>query len=89
MLVPRSNPPIRERHNIVNAYCTNSINQHRLFIYEKCKILNEGMKLTALKKGAEYIEDDSKEYQHVTTALGYRVVYSSQNKVIYKGGNIG
>lgn len=87
MLVPKSNPPIRERHNIVNAYCMNSLKQNRLFIYEKCKVLNEGMNLTSLKKGADYLEDDSKEYQHVTTALGYRVVYTSQNKVIVKGGN--
>lgn len=88
LLIPNKNPPIRERHNIVNAYCKNSLGEVRLFVYEKCKVLHEGMKLTALKKGAEYIEDDSKEYQHVTTALGYRVVYTSQNKVIVKGGNI-
>ncbi len=88
LLIPKSNPPIRERHNIVNAYCANSLNENRLFVYEKCKNLHEGMKLTALKKGAEYLEDDSKEYQHVTTALGYRVAYTSKNKVIVKGGNI-
>lgn len=50
LFVPKSNPPVRERHNIVNAYCLNSIGQTRLFVYEKCKTLNEGMKLTALKK---------------------------------------
>lgn len=87
-LVPKSNPPIKERHNIVNAYCSNALNEHRLFVYEKCEKLNEGMKLTTLKKGADYIEDDSYENQHVTTALGYRVVYTSTNKVIIKGGNI-
>lgn len=87
-LVPRSNPPIRERHNIVNAYCLNTLKQNRLFVYDKCKVLNEGMNLTALKKGADYLEDDSKEYQHITTALGYRIVYTSQNKIIVKGGNI-
>lgn len=76
MKVPRSNPSVRERHNIVNAYCINELGNNRLFLYEKCKILNEGMRLTSLKKGSEYIEDDSKEYQHSTTALGYRVVYS-------------
>lgn len=87
MLVPSSNPPIRERHNIVNAYCQNALGQNRLFIYEKCKMLHEGMMLTSLKKGADFVEDDSKEWQHSTTALGYRVVYTSQNKVIIKGGN--
>ena len=88
VLVPRSNPPVRTRHNIVNAYCLNAKGEHRLFVYQKCKTLHEGMKLTALKKGAEYIEDDSKEYQHATTSCGYCVVYTSNNKVIIKGGNI-
>ena len=88
LLVPKSNPPIKERHNIVNAYCENMKGERRLFVYEKCKVLHEGMKLTALKKGAEYIEDDSKEWQHSTTALGYRVCFTSKNKVIMKAGNI-
>lgn len=88
LLVPKSNPPIKERHNIVNAYCENMKGERRLFIYEKSKTLHEGMKLTALKKGAEYIEDDSKEWQHSTTALGYRVCFTSKNKVIMKAGNI-
>ena len=88
MEVPRSNPPIRERHNIVNAYCCNSLKQIRLFVYAKCKTLHEGFNLTALKKGAEYIEDDSKEYQHITTAAGYRITYTAQNNFNAKGGNI-
>lgn len=88
MLVPKSNPPIRERHNIVNAYCTNTLGEKRLFVYQKAKTLHEGMLMTALKKGAEYIEDDSKEWQHSTTALGYRVAYTSKNKVISQGRNL-
>jgi hypothetical protein len=75
MQVPLSNPPIRERHNHVNAYCLNTVGQRRLFVYQKCKILHEGMKLTALKEGSQYIEDDSKHYQHCTTAIGYKVVF--------------
>ena len=88
--VPKSNPPIKERHNIVNAYCCNALGEQRLFVYENCKTIDEGMKLTTLKKGADYIEDDGAQhpYQHVTTALGYRVLFTSKNKVIIKGGNI-
>lgn len=89
VLVPRSNPPIRERHIIVNGYCENSLGHRRLFVYQKAKTVDEGLRLTALKKGADYLEDDSKSYQHITTALGYGVVYVSKNKVIVKGGNIG
>lgn len=82
--VPMSNPPIRERHNIVNAYCLNSLNERRLFVYEKCKVLDEGMRLTSLKEGAHYIEDDNNEYQHITTALGYFIVYKNDAKKIRK-----
>jgi hypothetical protein len=88
MLVPRSNPPIRTRHNIVNAYCCNSLKQNRLFLFEKCKVLNEGFNLTALKKGADYTEDDSKSFQHSTTSAGYRIVFTSQFKEIGQARNL-
>jgi len=69
-----SNPPIRKRHMKLRGYCKNANGQHRLFVWGPCKILNRGMKLTKLKKGGQFVEDDSKEYQHCTTALGYGVV---------------
>jgi hypothetical protein len=72
-----SNPPIRSRHNIVNAYCLNSVGQVRLFVHN-CKTVDEGMRLTALKKGANLIENDDKPYQHVTTAIGYCIVRKHQ-----------
>jgi hypothetical protein len=71
--VRRSNPPVRQRHNLVNAYCKNSLGQTRLFVHN-CKTVDEGLRLTALKKGSGVIEDDSKPYQHVTTAIGYAIV---------------
>lgn len=71
--VPLSNPPIRTRHNKVNAYCKNANGETRLWLYQKCKKLDEGLRLVKLKQGANYIEDDSKDYQHCTTALGYAI----------------
>ncbi len=68
--VPLANPPIRSRHNVVNAYCKNVKGDIRLYLYS-CPTLDEGLRLTALKKGANIVEDDSKRFQHVTTALGY------------------
>lgn len=73
--VPEANPPIRTRQNIVNAYCYNDLNQVRLIVYEKCKTVNLGLKNVRLKSGAQYTEDDSNEYQHVVSALGYGLVY--------------
>lgn len=75
MQVPPANPPIRTRHNIVNGYCKNSLGNHRLFVYQKAKTVNEGMLKTALLKGASYAEDDKPAYQHVTTALGYAIYF--------------
>ena len=74
MHVPRANPPIKTRHNLVNAYCENALKQNRLYVYGKCKTIDEGLRLTALKSGGQFVEDDSKPFQHCTTALGYYVV---------------
>jgi hypothetical protein len=81
--VPRSNPPIRTRHNRVNTYCQNDLGESRLSVYKSALKVDEGLRLTALKKGGQYIEDDSKDYQHVTTALGYGIVYDT-NRVTTK-----
>lgn len=80
MKVPRSNPPIRARHNLVNAYLKNGNGQARLFIYKWATKLDEGLRLTKLKKGADYQEDDANDYQHVSTSLGYWLCYASTNK---------
>lgn len=75
LLLPSKNPPIRARHNCVNGALKNDLGQTTLFIDSKCKVAHEGMALTSLKKGGDYIEDDSKSYQHITTAIGYLVHY--------------
>lgn len=72
--VPLANPAIRTRHNKVNAYCRNGENRVRMFLYQGCETADEGMKLTKLKPGADYVEDDSKRHQHITTAMGYLVM---------------
>lgn len=73
IVVKKSNPPVRTRHNDVNAYLLNANKQRRTYIYNQCPTLEKGMRLTALKKGGAYIEDDSKAYQHVTTSHGYLI----------------
>jgi hypothetical protein len=69
--VPLANPPVRDRHNIVNGKLRNAEKNVSLFIDKRCYNLDEGMRKTKLKQGGKYIEDDSKSYQHCTTALGY------------------
>jgi hypothetical protein len=77
--VPLSNPPVRTRHNTVNAYMHNSLGETRLFVYREAEALDEGFRLTKLKSGGQYVEDDSYHNQHVTTAAGYAVISQTIN----------
>jgi hypothetical protein len=43
-------------------------------VHKRAKTVDEGLRLTKLKAGGHYIEDDTKHYQHVTTALGYGLI---------------
>lgn len=72
--VPRANPPLRERHNISNAYMHSANGARRLFVYEGAPTLDEGFRLTALKSGGQYLEDDKSRYQHCTTAATYGIM---------------
>lgn len=77
--VPLSNPAIRTRHNRLNAYCQSSDKRIRLYVYKEAPTVDEGMRLTTLKKNS-YIEDDSKRFQHVTTSLGYAIMSQTEEK---------
>jgi len=72
--VPLSNPPIRTRHNLVNGAICNSKGDRHLFVYRDAPTVDEGLRLTKLKAGGQYTEDDKDSYQHITTALGYSIV---------------
>lgn len=89
MKVPLANPPIRDRHNTVNAHFKNSLGQVRLYVYKEAEGLDEGFRLTKLKSGGNYIEDDSFKWQHATTAIGYMIHYLTKKvralgKVYYR-----
>jgi len=69
--VPTSNPPRRDRQNLVNGYCYNYLKKTRLFIYKDAPTADKGLRFTKPKKGAKFDEDDSDPWQHITTAIGY------------------
>lgn len=73
--IPTANPPIRRRHNIVNAHFMNENKEVRLFVYDKW--IDEGFRLTTFKKNGDMVEDDGPAcpWQHATTAIGYAVDY--------------
>lgn len=75
--IPSANPPVRQRHNRMNAEFCNAAGERSVFVYKKAKTADEAFRLTKLKKGANYIEDDTKAYQHIGTAIGYAVHFES------------
>jgi PBSX family phage terminase large subunit len=73
MEVPKSNPSVRARQNMVNAQCLNDLKQIRLYVYKDAPTVDKGLRLTKLKNGSTYLEDDNDPFQHVITGLGYGV----------------
>ena len=80
MKVPMANPPIRKRHNDVNASCCDVNGVRRLFVYKEAKEADTGFRLTNFRKSADLLEDDSLAQQHVTTAIGYWVHHVKNKK---------
>jgi hypothetical protein len=71
--IPSINPPIRKRHIIVNGQLKNANHETHIKVTSNCKTIIKGLKQAKLKSGANYIEDDSDYYQHITTAMGYAI----------------
>lgn len=71
MNVPPSNPPVRTRHNTVNAWCMNANGERRLWVYQTAPTIDKALRMTKLKSGGQYIEDDSKDFQHCGVTVGY------------------
>lgn len=82
MQVPPSNPPVRKRHNIVNGFCCNDFGSRRLFVYKDAPTADEGLRLAKLRKGSQYIEDDTDRFQHISTAIGYGLYRQLKNEDI-------
>lgn len=85
MKVPKANPPIRKRHMLVNSYCKNDLGEVRLFVYKNAPTAHQGLLTTQLKKGANFVEDDTSRSQHISTAIGY-CIYSTLRNLNRKSG---
>lgn len=71
--VPLANPPLRTRHNLMNAGFCDATGKRSIFLYKDAVSADKGFRLANLKKGASLDEDDTLREQHVTTAIGYWV----------------
>ena len=83
--IPKANPPIRDRHNAVNALLKNAEGDVRVKIHPRCKTLIKGLESVRLKPGSQYLEEETYP-QHVTTAFGYLIHYEFPIKKFSGGG---
>jgi len=72
--VDASHPAIKDRQNNVRAKIKNAAGDVSLFVNtQKAPYCHKGLATVQLKKGSSFLEDDTNEYQHITTAIGYMV----------------
>lgn len=79
--VPKQNPLVRTRHNIVNGKLCNANKKSFILIDKRCKTIDEGLAKVKTKKGSNYLELEER-YQHVTTAVGYGICASVLNNKV-------
>jgi len=78
--VPNANPPVRKRHIVVNGQLKDANDNTHVKITKNCKTIIKGLKQTKLRDSANYVEDDSDAFQHVTTAIGYGIIKQMDRK---------
>jgi hypothetical protein len=72
--VPRSNPPVRERTNLVNAKLRSASGEIGLLVDPKCKELIKDFEQVAYKEDSNQIDKDRDRLRtHLSDALGYLV----------------
>ncbi len=74
--VKSKHPAIKDRQNAVRAKIKTASGDTSLFVNPaKAKWCDKGLATVQLKKGSSFQEDDSDQYQHITTAIGYMIDY--------------
>jgi len=72
--IPRSNPEVRERINLVNAMLKAAGGEARLFVDPKCRELIADLEQVTYKPGSPVIDKDRDPRRtHLTDALGYLI----------------
>lgn len=72
--VPRKHPAIKDRQNAVRAKVCNAAGERSLFVNpDAASWCHQGLGTVQLQKGSTFQEDQTNQYQHITTAIGYCV----------------
>jgi len=74
--IKTKNPAIKDRQNAVRAKIKPAEGKPSLFVNPvKAKWCDKGLSTVQLKGGSTFQEDDTNQYQHITTAIGYMIDY--------------
>jgi len=77
-------PAIKNRQNSVRAMIKTAAGQIRLYVNpEKAKWTDKGLGTVQLKEGSSFLEDQTNQYQHITTAVGYFIDYLWPSATIF------
>lgn len=69
-----AHPAIKDRQNAVRAMICNAKDEIRLYVNPtKATWCHKGLSTVQLKEGSSFQEDQTNQYQHITTAIGYFV----------------
>ncbi|MDX1464484.1 MAG: hypothetical protein R3215_02120 [Halomonas sp.] len=72
--VKKKAPAIKDRQNAVRAKICTAAGEHSLFVNPStAKWCDKGLATVQLQKGSTFQEDQTNQYQHITTAIGYMV----------------
>lgn len=72
--VARSHPAIKDRQNAVRAKIKTADGKVSLYVNKKAaKWCHKGLQTVQLMKGSTFQEDQTNQYQHITTAIGYMI----------------
>lgn len=81
--IKAANPGIKDRQNAVRAKIRSADGNLSLFVNpSKAPFCEKGLATVQLKPGSSFQEDQSNQYQHITTAIGYCIEYEWPIRVI-------
>lgn len=84
--VKKKHPAIKDRQNSVRAKIKTAEGEVSLFVNPKtAEWSHKGLQTVQLQKGSTFQEDQTNDYQHITTAIGYMIDYEwSINQLVAK-----
>jgi hypothetical protein len=85
-----SHPAIKDRQNAVRALIKNAKGEVNLYVNPNtAPWCHKGLATVQLQKGSSFQEDQTNQYQHITTAMGYFIDWHwPAGRIIMKSGKV-